>query len=102
MDIDYENDDVRGFNRELDLVDAALVMTSVDFSPRKSPMPPVSTKVKARPPHSASAVTPIAGDPGLIVDDGNAAADDAIKERGLPDVWTTDYGDETWHACKMQ
>ena len=45
---------------------AASAMTSLAFSPRNSPIPPVSTSVKGRPSHSTSAVTRSRVTPGSL------------------------------------
>src|SRR5581483_11204128 len=39
------------------------------------------------------AVEAVAGDAGLIADDGAAASNDAVEERGLADVGASDDGD---------
>jgi len=44
---------------------------------------------------------PVAGHAGLIVDDRDAASDDAIEQSGLADIGTSDYGDQTRHAPRM-
>ena len=36
----------------------------------------------------------VAGDPGLIVNNGDATSGDAVKQRGLAYVWSADNGDE--------
>ena len=44
----------------------------------------------------------VAGDAGLIVDDGDAAPDDAVEERGLADVWPANNGNQSWHGLNMR
>jgi len=36
----------------------------------------------------------VAGDAGLVVDDGNAFAHDAVEQGGLPDIGAADDGDQ--------
>ena len=37
----------------------------------------------------------------LIVDDRDAASDDAIEQRGFADVRPSHYGDNSWHRRNM-
>ncbi len=52
--------------------------------------PPVSTSVKRRSFHSALVRDAVARDAGGVLDDGLAAAEDAVDERGLADVRAAD------------
>ncbi|MFM1943982.1 MAG: hypothetical protein RI897_2964 [Verrucomicrobiota bacterium] len=40
----------------------------------------------------------VTGDAGAVVDDGDTASDDPVKEGGFTDVWATDDGDKAWHG----
>ena len=40
----------------------------------------------------------VARDAGLVMNNGNALAGDAIKQGGLADIWTADNGKNTWHS----
>jgi len=44
---------------------------------------------------------PVAGHARLIVDDRDAASDDAVEQSGLADIGTSDDGDQTRHAPRM-
>ena len=44
----------------------------------------------------------VAGHPGLVMDDGDAAADDPVEQGGFPDIRTADDGDKTGHARRMR
>ena len=55
--------------------------------------PPVSTRVKRRSIHSALYVDAVARDAGGVLDDGLAAAEDAVDERRLADVRAPDDRD---------
>jgi hypothetical protein len=54
--VDDEEDEVGGSMARRTCSKAAATMGSSVFSPRRRPMPPVSTRVKGRPCHSASAL----------------------------------------------
>jgi hypothetical protein len=101
-DIDYENYDICGFNREFDLVKCGFGDDVRGFlTPQETDATGIHQCEGTAPPLGFGGDT-IAGDPWLIVDYGNAATDDAVEEGGLPNVWTTDYGNETWHIVKME
>ena len=55
--------------------------------------PPVSTTTNDRPFQSAVEHLAVAGDAGLLLDDGVAAADEPVDQRRLPDVRPTDDRD---------
>ena len=59
-------------------------------SPGRRSRPPVSMTTKRRPFHSAACVEAVARRAGAVLDDGRAAADDAVEERALADVGTAD------------
>ena len=44
---------------------------------------------------------PVAGNTGPVMDDGDAAASDPVKEGGFADIRASDDGDESWHETKM-
>ena len=56
-------------------------------------MPPVSTMRRWRSAPFGVAVEAVAGDAGLVADDGAARAHDAVEQRGLADVGAADDGE---------
>ena len=64
-------------------------------------MPPVSTSVKALSAPFGLGGDAVAGDAGLVVDDGDAPAGDAIEQGGLADIGSADDGNKAWHDDKM-
>ena len=88
--IDDEHDDVGLVDRRLRLpADAGLDLALAVIEPasvdeRELASPPLDGRIEAVP-----------CGPGFVLDDGDAVADEAIEEGRLPNVRTTDHGDET-------
>ena len=62
-------------------------------------MPPVSTMRSLHASPVGLAVEAVAGDAGLVADDGAARTDEPVKERGLADVGAADDGDSDGGAA---
>ena len=77
-------------------------MTFSAFSRRSRPMPPVSTSVKDAPAPFGLGADAVARDARFVMDDGDALADDAIKQRGLSDIGPSHNGDKARHSLRMR
>ena len=88
--IDDEDDDVRlGDGQPGLLLDACLDrVVRIEFEPaRVDDHEPAAIPLRV-------AVQAVAGRPRAVLDDGGAAADDAVEERALADIGTADDGDD--------
>jgi len=93
LDIDDEDNDMRGLDRQFDLFEGGFGDNIRRFFPAEKPN---AASIHQR----KGATTPfgfghhaIACNAGLIMNDRNATPHDAIEQRGLPDIRTADDGD---------
>ncbi len=98
LDVDDHDDDVGGFDGELDLFDGGGGdYVGSFFAANKADAAGVHEGETAAVPFGFSGDA-IACDARFIVNDGDAASDDAVKESGFPDIGASDDGDESRHC----
>ena len=90
---DYdEDDDIRGFNRDLHLFESGANDDVVRlFAPEQTDATGVHQGEGLAAPFSLGR-NAITGHAGLIMNDGDTPSDDAVEERGFPDVWPAHDG----------
>ncbi len=99
--IDNQNDDLGGFNRQIHLLHCRADDDVIRlFAPQQADAAGVNEREGAAAPFGLGADA-VAGDAGLIVDDGDAPADDAVEQGGLADIRAADDGDQIWHASRI-
>jgi len=93
LDVDDEDDDIGGFNRDLDLFESGADDDVVGlFAPEQANATSVYEREGPAMPFGLGG-NAIAGDAGLVVNDGDAPSDDAVEERRFPDVRPAHNGD---------
>ena len=97
LHIDDEDDEVGGFDSELDLFERGFRDdVGCLFPTEQANAAGIDECERLAMPFGFGADA-IARDAGLIVDDGNAPPNDPVEERRLADVRATDDGDESRH-----
>ena len=90
--IDHQDDDVGGFDGELHLFEGRFDDDIIRlFAAQQSDAAGVHQRERSAAPFGFGADA-VAGDARLIVNDSDAASDNAIKESGLADVWAANDG----------
>ena len=93
LDVHHEDDDIGGFNRDLDLFEGGANDDVVGlFAPEQTDAAGIHEGEGLATPFCLGG-NAIAGDARLIVNNSDAPSNDAVKERRFPDVRPTDNGD---------
>jgi hypothetical protein len=101
LDIDDEDDDVGGLDGQFDLLEGGAGDDILGFfAAEKADAASIDEGKGTAAPLSFGGDA-VAGDAGLIMNDGDAPADNAVEQGGLSDVRATDYGNQTWHVLRM-
>ena len=94
LHVDDEDDCARGFDGDLDLFERGFDDHVVGFfAAQQADAAGVHERVDAPVPFGLHAHA-VARHAGLVMDDGDAPLDDAVEQRGFPDVRAADDGDE--------
>jgi hypothetical protein len=102
LDVDNEQDDIGGFDGEFDLRQRRLSDDVIGLlAAEQADAAGVYEGEGLSAPFGFGAHA-VAGDAGLVVDNGNAAPDNAVEQGGFTDVRAADDGDEAWHVYKVR
>ena len=92
LNVHNENDYIRGFNREIHLINRRPRNDVRRFFPAQQTNAAGINESERTSENFGLGADAVARDARLIVNDGNAASDDAVEQRGFPDIRTAHNG----------
>lgn len=102
LHINNQDDDIGRFDGEFDLFEGGPGDDVICLFAAKEAYPTrVNESERSAMPFSFGG-NAVPRDAGAIVNDGDAASDDSVEERGFSDVWATDNGYKSRHSAKME